>query len=384
MTAATIVTDVGHWLRRVVARIRVLQVDRLVAWSVLGSVIMVWLVLVGIDMFRSLVSEINDVGKGSYTLGKAFSYVLMTVPRRAYEMFGYAALIGGLLGLGGLANSGELTALRAAGMSKLRISGSVLLTLFALTVLVTINGETVGPFGESRAQAIALAAKSNDVALAKGGSLWARDGETIVNARRAVTRANAQGDSEIEMFGVRIFEFDDIGQLKVLSLADRATQIGRAWTLHGLRRTQFDETSAATTTSAEQAWDTRLDPRLLASSIVRPSYMSASDLNRSIRYMDKNKQDATSFRNALWERIYYPVNVLLLALCAMPFAFGALRSGGLSKRLFLGLVLAIAFYLLRTSIVSLGMVYGLHPALANALPALILSIGIVIYFRRHA
>lgn len=384
MNLGHVIEDSGRVLRRIGARLRVLQVDRLVAWSVVGSVLMVWMVLIGIDMFRSLVSEINDVGKGSYTLGKAFGYVLMTVPRRAYEMFGYAALIGGLMGLGGLANTGELTALRAAGLSKLRISGSVLLTLFAMTVLVTLNGETLAPFGENRAQAIALAAKSNDVALARGGSLWARDGETIVNARRAVTRARAEGGSEIEMFGVRIFEFDDVGQLKVLSLADRATQLGRAWTLHGLRRTLFNADGASTTTVAEQAWDSRLDPRLLASSIIRPDYMSASDLNRSIRYMDKNKQDASSFRNALWERIFYPLNILLLALCAMPFAFGALRSGGLSKRLFLGLVLAIAFYLLRTSIVSLGMVYGLHPGFANALPPLILLSGIVYYFRRHA
>ena len=373
----------GKW-RRVVAQPRVLRVDRLVARSVIGSVLLVWLVFIGIDLFRSLVGEINDVGKGSYTLGNAFVYVLMTVPRRAYEWFGYAALIGGLLGLGGLASTGELTALRAAGLSKLRISASVVLTLLALTIIVTVNGETLAPIGENRAQAISLAAKSNDVALARGGSLWARDGETVVNARRAITRANPQGGSEIEMYGVRIFEFDDTGRLSVLSLADRATQVGRAWTLHGLRRTQFQDAQATTSTVAEQAWQSRLDPRLLASSIIRPDYMSASDLQRSIRYMDKNQQDASQFRNAFWERVYYPLNVLLLALCAMPFAFGALRSGGAGKRLFLGLVLAIAFYLLRASIVSFGTVYGLHAAAANAIPPLILLIGIVTYFRRNA
>lgn len=384
MTMASVRTDFGSALRRVVSRLRVLRVDRLVARSVIGSLLLVWLVFIGIDMFRSLVGEINDVGKGSYTLGNAFLYVVMTIPRRAYEWFGYAALIGGLLGLGGLASTGELTALRAAGMSKLRISASVVLTLLVMTVLVTFNGETLAPFGENRAQAISLAAKSNDVALARGGSLWARDGETIVNARRAVTRALPQGGSEIEMYGVRIFEFDDTGHLRVLSLAERASQVGRAWTLHGLRRTEFQDEQAVSTSFVEQDWKSRLDPRLLASSIIRPDYMSASDLQRSIRYMDRNKQDASQFRNAFWERIYYPFNVLLLALCAMPFAFGALRSGGAGKRLFLGLVVAIAFFLLRGSVVSFGIVYGLHAAVANAIPPLILLAGIVTYFRRNA
>ncbi|MEO6076109.1 MAG: LptF/LptG family permease, partial [Dokdonella sp.] len=155
-------------------------------------------------------------------------------------------------------------------------------------------------------------------------------------------------------------------------------------TLHGLRRTEFQDEQAITSNVAEQEWNSRLDPRLLANSIIRPNYMSASDLQRSIRYMDRNKQDASQFRNAFWERIYYPFNVLLLALCAMPFAFGALRSGGAGKRLFLGLVVAIAFFLLRGSIVSFAVVYGMHPAMANAIPPLILLAAIVTYFRRNA
>jgi hypothetical protein len=105
------------------------RVDRLVAMSVLAAVGMTWFVLVGFDAFTIFIGELNDVGRGGYTLAKAASYTLLTVPRRLYEMYGYAALIGGLLGLGGLAGTGELTALRAAGMSKLRICASVVLTL---------------------------------------------------------------------------------------------------------------------------------------------------------------------------------------------------------------------------------------------------------------
>src|SRR5690606_9621710 len=109
------------------------QVDRLVGVSVLSAVALTWFVLVGFDAFSIFVGELNDVGRGTYTLAKAASYTLLTLPRRLYEMFGYAALIGGLAGLGGLAGSGELTALRAAGMSKLRICASVVLTLTLLT-----------------------------------------------------------------------------------------------------------------------------------------------------------------------------------------------------------------------------------------------------------
>ena len=110
------------------------RVDRLVAMAVLSAVAMTWITIVGLDAFRIFIVELNDVGQGQYTLTKAATYVLLTVPRRFYEMFGYAALIGVLLGLGGLANSGELTALRAAGLSKLRICASVALALGLLTL----------------------------------------------------------------------------------------------------------------------------------------------------------------------------------------------------------------------------------------------------------
>lgn len=356
------------------------RVDRLVAMAVLGAVALSWGVIVSLDAFRVFIGELNDIGQGQYTLTKAATYVLLTVPRRFYENFGYAALIGGLLGLGGLANSGELTALRAAGLSKLRICASVALGLGMLTVLVALLGETLGPIGERKAQALALAAKSNDVALARGGSLWARDGENVISARRART----QGKGEIDLSGVRLFEFDQDGRLAALSLADEAVHTRGDWTLRKVRRTEFGPHSATSTQTDEVRWGSGLDPGLLALSIIQPQYMNLRDLSRNMYYLDRNQQDASSFRGAYWARLFYPFNVLVLVFCAVPFAFGALRSGGLSKRLFIGIVLALGFYFLQRAIVSFGAVYGLHPATANLIAPLILIAAAFAYFRRHA
>jgi lipopolysaccharide export system permease protein len=359
------------------------QVDRLVALAVLGSVGLTWFVLAGFDAFTIFIGEINDVGKGTYTVAKAASYTLLTLPRRLYEMFGYAALIGGLLGLGGLAGTGELTALRAAGMSKLRICASVVLTLVLLTVVVAIVGETLAPYGDQKAKALALSAKSKDITLAKGGSVWARDGDTVVNAGSGRAQETANG-TEIELTRVRIFEFAPDGHLKVLSTAARATHIGKDWTLFDLRRTEFAETSAKSEVHKQAPWASGLDPGLLALSVVKLDYLGLRDLSRNISYLERNGQDSRSFREAYWSRLLYPVNVLVLAFCALPFAFGALRSGGLSKRLFLGIVLAIGFYFLQRAVVSMGSVYGVSPALANLIPPLILIAVAVAYFRRNA
>lgn len=359
------------------------RVDRLVAFSVLGAVGLTWFVLVAFDAFTIFVGELNDVGQGSYTVAKAISYTLLTVPRRLYEMFGYAALIGGLLGLGGLAGTGELTALRAAGLSRLRICVSVVLTLFALTVCVAVLGETFASWGDRSAKALSLAAKSKDITLAKGGSVWARDGDTVINAGSGRTRETAEG-SVVDLNRVRVFEFDKQGRLQTLSAAARAEHRLGKWTLFDLRRTVFGEASATSTQAARMDWPSGLDPDLLALSIVKLDYLNLAALARNITYLERNNQDAGKFREAWWARVFYPVNVLVLAFCALPFAFGTLRSGGAAKRLFLGIVLGIGFYFLQRTVVSMGSVYGLPPALANALPPLLLIAMASLWFRRHA
>lgn len=358
-------------------------VDSLIARSVLAAVLLVWFVLAGFDAMTILVGELNDVGKGGYTLAKAVSYTLLTMPRRLYEMFGHAALIGSLLGLGGLAGTGELTALRAAGLSKMRICASVVLALVVLTVGVVVLGETLAPYGDQHAKALALAAKSKDVALAKGGSVWARDGDTVVNAGSGRTLQTPEGPV-IDLNRVRVFEFEAGGRLRVLSVAARATHAGGAWTLFDVRRTEFGETSAKSTAEAQASWTSAIDPDLLSLSIVKLDYLGLRDLARNIAYLERNGQDARNFRAAWWSRLFYPINVLVLAFCSLPFAFGALRSGGLSKRLFTGIVLAIGFYFLQRAVVNLGAVYGLPPALANLLPPLLLIAAASLYFRRRA
>jgi lipopolysaccharide export system permease protein len=360
------------------------QVDRLVAYSTLSAVLVTWLLLVGLDAARSFASEATDIGKGSYGLGTVTLQILFTLPRRGYEWFPNAALIGSLLGMGALAGSGELTALRAAGMSKLRICLSVALSLGLLTILVAFMGETLATSGEQQAQALALRAKSNDIAIGKrAGGIWARDGDTFINAKQGTT-SQIDGVREVRLAEIRVFEFTPRGQLLSISIAESALHRAGEWTMEKVRRTEFGEAEAKSTTQDKTSWKSGLDPRLLALSIVQPEYLSVSDLRRNFRYLYRNQQwaEARKHEEAYWGRLVWPFNVLLLVICALPFAFGMLRSGGMGKRIFMGMVLAIAWYFLQRSLVKLGAVYGANLALAALLPGLVLAAAAWLYFRK--
>lgn len=358
------------------------RVDRLVAISVLGSLLTVWLVLTGFDAVTQFLRQLGNVGKHGYTATDAAVYVLVTFPRRAYEMFGNAALIGGLLGLGGLAGSGELTALRAAGLSRLRIAGSAAGVVAVLIVGVVIMGETVAPWGDQQAQAMQLRMRSGNIGMGTGSGLWARDGSDIINAR-GTTLKQSEGVGKVQLRDVRVFTFAPDGQISQFQWAKTAEHDGQQWVLHDVRKTVLDQHGTRSTTLASEAWHSSLNPQVLAQSVIQPQYLSMRDLHRNMDYLKSNGESPGSYAVAFWGRALYPLNVLVLVLCAMPFAFGTLRSGGLGKRLFIGMLLAIGWYFMQQAMVNFGTVYGMPPLLANLLPATLLACVAWLYFRRR-
>ena len=68
--------------------------DLYVGRVVLGTVLLTWAVLLGLDFMLGLVSEFSDVGEGNYGIVEALTYMVMTVPRRAYTLFPTASVIG--------------------------------------------------------------------------------------------------------------------------------------------------------------------------------------------------------------------------------------------------------------------------------------------------
>src|SRR5690606_14415985 len=138
-------------------------------------------VLLGLGVMLSLVGVFGDVGEGRYGAVEALAYTADTVPRRAYTMFPTAAGIGSLLALGRLAATSELTALRAIGLSRRGLTITVGAALALLTLLMVVTGETAGPWGQRRADALKASSRSDDLIVAEYAGVWAREGAVILN-----------------------------------------------------------------------------------------------------------------------------------------------------------------------------------------------------------
>lgn len=355
--------------------------DRYIARTVLASVLVVWGVLLGLDVLLAFAGEIGDIGKGAYTVNHAIAATGLSIPWRAYSLFPTAAVIGALMGLGQLAAASELTALRALGLSRQRLGLSVLLTLALLTLLMVVNGETLAPWGDERSQAL-RSARNSDMVVSNYSGLWAREGDMFLNARSGEQRQHGN-DRWLELHGVRLFQFDADGRLQSIANVEVAEHRPGGWRLRGVERIRFQAKSVSRQRTAEERWDSRLDETALTSAVTKPSYMNSRELARSIEYRKRNNLESAEFEAVYWGRWFYPINVLALCLAAIPFAFGSLRSGSYGKRLFIGIVFALGFYLLQRVSVQVAGVFHLDYRLAYAIPPLIMLGMSFLMFRRR-
>jgi lipopolysaccharide export system permease protein len=355
--------------------------DVYVGKVLLGAVLLAWAVLVGLDfVIGGLMPEIGDLGQGDYDFSSALAYVLYTIPRRTYFLFPTAAVIGTLMGLGQLAASSELTALRALGLSRRRLGLAVAMALAVLTALMVLNGETLAPWGQRQADSLKASARSPDLIVARYSGLWAREGNTFLNAGGGEERSK-DGENWLELRDVHLYEFDDDGRLESIARAATAEHRPGGWLLHNVKRTWFEQKSVTQTEAMEERWESRLDYTALAASVILPSGLTSADLRSSIQYRQRNGLDASEYEEPYWGRWFYAFNVLALCLAAVPFAFGTLRSGGLGRRLFVGIVFALGFWLLQTQFVRVAGVFKFDFRLAYLIPPVLMLGTCAVLFR---
>lgn len=61
--------------------------DRYIGRSILTTSMLVLLTLVALAGIFGFISELDDVGKGNYTLTNALQYIFLTLPSKAYLLF---------------------------------------------------------------------------------------------------------------------------------------------------------------------------------------------------------------------------------------------------------------------------------------------------------
>ena len=348
--------------------------DRYISRTIINGTLMVLLVLGALLAFVDFVSEMDDVGKGQYSMLQAAMFVLLSLPKRLYELFPTAVLIGSLLSLGTLAGNSEFTVMRAAGISIMRIVFSVLKAGFILLVFVALIGELVVPVSERQAQSLRAKNLQQTISLAGGGGFWARDGQRFLYVSHVFPGMN--------LGKVNIYELSENNQLKRVTHAKSAQYLNGQWQLNDIQQTEFNNDHIESRQIESEVWQKLLNPDLFNIVSVEPGNMSAIDLFKYSNYLRSNDLDSSPYELAFWIKVFTPVSSLVMLLIALPFIFGSQRSSGAGNRMLVGLLLGIGFYLLNRTVNHLGQVYHVYPFISASAPVIAVAIASFYALRR--
>ncbi len=337
--------------------------DTYIAKTIISGTLMVLLVLGALLAFVDFVSELDDVGKGQYSMLQAGGFVLLSLPKRLYELFPTAVLIGSLLSLGALAGNSELTVMRASGVSIMRIVLSVLKAGFILLVFVALVGEFILPSSEKQAQELRAKNLNQTISLAGESGFWARDGQRFVYVSH-VFPGNKLGN-------VKIYELSKDNKLIRMTHVKSAKYIAGQWQLNQLKQTEFSNDHIESRKKSSEVWQKLINPDLFSVVSLAPDNMSAVDLYKYNDYLKTNNLDSSHYELAFWIKIFTPISSLVMLLIALPFIFGSQRSSGAGNRMLVGLLLGIGFYLLNRMVNHLGQVYHVLPFISASAPIIL-------------
>jgi len=355
-------------------------VDRYVGRAALMGMLAVWFAMTMFFVLFNLLGELRDM-QGDYGTGDVFWVIALTTPRMAYQIFPVSALLGALVGVGGLAAANELVAFRTSGVSRLRLALAGIAGSMLLTIPVVIMGEWVAPAAEQQARAFRLSEMVGRAIIGGPSGVWLRDGRDIVNIRLPLLSAN-RGEQSVEFKDVVIYNFSEQSKLQAIIRADNAFHSGEIWTLEKVSTVYFSDVGARSTFSRQQIWPTEVRPELLDSAVTRPSRLSLRSLWDYLGYLGENGLDDRVYLSAFWQKTVFPFTVIALVLAGMPFVFGAARMHNPGVRLFFGMALGGLFMIFSRAFQKFGDVYDLPTALTIILPPLVLSIGATLILRR--
>lgn len=395
-------------------QVKILQ--RYFAINIAQAVAFVLVAFLALIAFMDLTGELSSVGKGGYMIQHAFLYVLLQVPGHVYEVMPVAALIGTIYTMAQFASSSEFTIMRASSMST-RMAAWMLFKIGIVFVLITfLFGEVITPRTAPFAERLRLSAKGSTLSQEFRSGMWTKDivhadgvhGPAVGSRFFNVRQIGADG----QLVGLRLFEFDTGMRMRSLITAASATFSGNnIWRLTDVIETRFtnsrvlpepgaplaqgatiqstygQETSAVVTRKLPTLdLASEITPKILSVSRSDPERMSANELAVYTRHLAENRQETERFKIAFWKKLIDPLAIFVLMALALPFAYLHTRSGGVSLKIFIGIMIGVSFILINALFSHLGMLStwpAFVTAVAPSLLFLLLALGALWWVERH-
>lgn len=340
----------------------------------------VLLAIVALFAFFDLVRQMERIGS-RYSLLDAFIITGLNLPMRIYEVMPIAALLATVFVMSQWAARSEFTILRVAGLSPVRLAGILMVPGIILMLFTYAFGEFIAPSSDAFAREYRAAAQHSTMSIrGYDTGAWVRE-----------TMKDATGENKVRYINVkqitpteearewRIYDFDNDQSLTNIIAAKTGRYLNRqGWVLDNAINTSLPRLAdldvspvlerVMVSDPVSMMFKTAIDPSIFSVMMLSPENMSMRSLYRYVNHLQESRQQSGRYQIALWNKAFYPVAILVMIALAMPFAYMNRRSGGVSIKIFGGVMIGLVFYTVNNLFSYIGMLNTWSPPVVAMVP----------------
>jgi lipopolysaccharide export system permease protein len=336
-----------------------------------SSLLIMTILFMVVDLFDRA-DAIFESGASLWTVASYFFY---KIPLSVSRIIGFATLFSTLFGLGMLARSHEITAMRASGLSVQRIALPLLVVSLAVCGATFFLNESLVPAFSQRADAIYRSEIKNRQQQSLFGTrdIWVRGDGSFINIDHFDSGTNILENVTIFLLN-RDFSLNGFVQIP------RARWNGKKWDVESAVEWRFlpeGKMASREVAASPPISETPEDLKLLARDASEFTYF---DLHKQITDMKTKGIDTTDYEVDLQVKLALPFISPLMVLFAVPFALKKHISGGIALSFGVAMLIGFSYWVLISFCISLGHSGGLPPWLAAWAPNMIFTMVGVYFF----
>ncbi len=339
------------------------------------------MILIGIVVLYLSVTFLKEADifiKNRASISQITRYYYYNIPWMAAQALPFAALLGTLLSLGALSRHNEITAMRAGGVSMLRIILPVLLGGMLLSAVGFLNNEMIMPSSSSRASRIrnVEVEKKQELVVFRQRRLWLRGPDNSIANIDLVT------PDRRELIGVNIFKLNPDFSVRERIKAGKLVWENDAWRLRDSEKFVISGMTAQEQSADGDVYNIVDKPEDMGMIAKGSDEMNFTELWDYVRRLRNSGYKAVRYEVDLYGKIANPFACLLMVMIATPLSIQQARSSGATKSIALAVLIATVYWVLMSSGRALGLSGTIPPLEAAWLGNVIVAVAAIIALGR--
>lgn len=325
-----------------------------------------------IDFFE----KIDDLVEHNATWYTVLQFFIYKIPLIFYQVAPVAVLLATIISLGMLSRHNEVTAIKASGISILRVTVPILISSWIVCVVAFAVNEGIAPVTNQRLEVIKrirIEGKA-DTTVFQQGRVWHRGDRIIYNMRYLDPRTKT-------IRGFTLYELDSAFNLIRRIDAGEVPWTGKGWLVkEGILR-EFKEGGLIHTTPLSN-WTLPIPERPQDFERLErlAEEMGFQELRDYLKRLKREGYKPVRYMVDLHNKLSFPMVSVIVALLGVPFAVKGGRHSGIAVGVGLSFIIGFSYWVIFAINTSLGYSGILPPVIASWLTNIIFgALGVLMF-----